>query len=77
MGHRLEFRARGGLTLALSEDVMYRNDVFDPRYLNPAFIYHNLNNRSMFNAIAHLELDWSPAPGWKLYGQYALRNNFV
>jgi len=72
MGHRLEFRARGSLTLALSEDVMYRNDVFDPRYLNPAFIYHNLNNRSMFNAIAHLELDWSPAPGWKLYGQYAL-----
>lgn len=72
MAHRLEFRARGSLTLALSEDVMYRNDVFDPRYLNPAFIYHNLNNRSMFNAIAHLELDWAPAPGWKLYAQYAL-----
>lgn len=72
LGHRLEFRALDSLTLALSEDVMYRNDVFDPRYLNPAFIYHNLNNRSMFNAIAHLELDWAPAPGWKLYAQYAL-----
>lgn len=72
MAHRLEFRLLKSLTFAVSEDIMYQNDVFNPRYLNPAFIYHNLNNRSMFNAIAHAELDFSPVRGLKLYGQFVL-----
>lgn len=72
MAHRLEFRVLERLTLALSEDVMYRNDVFDARYLNPAFIYHNLNNRAMFNAIAHAELDFAAGAGFNLYAQYVL-----
>jgi hypothetical protein len=72
MAHRLEFRILDKLTFALSENVMYQNDVFDLRYLNPAFIYHNLNNRSMFNAIAHVELDYSFAKGFNAYAQYVL-----
>jgi len=72
MAHRLEFRVLERFTAAISEDVMYRNDLFDLRYLNPAFIYHNLNDRSMFNAIAHLELDWAAGTGWNLYAQYVL-----
>ena len=72
MAHRLEFRIFRSLTFAVSEDIMYQNNVFDLRYLNPAFIYHNLNNRSMFNAIAHAELDWNFAKGLNLYGQFVM-----
>jgi hypothetical protein len=72
MAHRLEFRILKKLNFAISENVMYKNDHFDFRYLNPAFIYHNLNNRGMFNAIAHVELDFSPVKGLKLYAQGAM-----
>lgn len=72
MAHRLEFRILEGLTLAFSENVMYQNDVFDLRHFNPAYIYHNLNSRTMFNAIAHAELDVTLMRGMNLYGQYAL-----
>jgi hypothetical protein len=51
---------------------MYQNTVFDFRYLNPAFIYHNLNNSGMFNAIAHAEADFSFAKGFNLYAQFVM-----
>jgi len=72
MAHRLEFRILKGLTFAISENVMYQNTVFDLRYLNPAFIYHNLNNSGIFNAIAHAELDYSFAKGFNLYAQFVM-----
>ncbi|HWR12391.1 MAG TPA: hypothetical protein VN445_11245 [Rectinemataceae bacterium] len=72
MAHRLEFRILKGLTFAISENVMYQNTVFDFRYLNPAFIYHNLNNSGMFNAIAHAELDYSFVKGFNLYAQFVM-----
>lgn len=72
MAHRLEFRPIDRITLALSENVMYQNDVFSLRHFNPANVYHNLNNSSMFNAIAHIELDVMLIPGLNLYGQYVL-----
>lgn len=72
MAHRLEFRIFDRITFALSENIMYQNNVFDIRYLNPAFIYHNLNNRSMFNAIAHLELDVAFGNGFNAYAQYVM-----
>ena len=72
MAHRLEFRILDSLTFAISENIMYRNDVLNLRYLNPANIYHNLNSRQLFNAIAHVELDFSPIPKLNFYGQYVL-----
>jgi len=72
MAHRLEFRILDRITFAISENVMYQNDVFSFRYLNPAYIYHNINSNSMFNAIAHVELDISFAKGFNAYGQYVL-----
>ncbi len=72
MAHRLEFRILKNLTFAVSENVMYQNTVFDLRYLNPAFIYHNLNNSGMFNAIAHVEADYNFAKGFNLYAQYVM-----
>ncbi|MGH0053485.1 MAG: hypothetical protein ACQ5SW_08880 [Sphaerochaetaceae bacterium] len=72
IAHRLEFRPWQKLTIAVSEDVMYKDSVFDIRFLNPAFILHNLNERGKFNAIAHLEFAYVPKPGLRVYGQFAL-----
>jgi hypothetical protein len=70
--HRLEFRILPTLSLALSENIMYQDAYFNIRYLNPAFIYHNWYESDLFNALAHLELDFAFAPGWNLYGQATL-----
>jgi hypothetical protein len=70
--HRLEFRPFRSFSFAVSENVMYQDDVLDFRYLNPAFVYHNLNDRDRFNAIAHLEANYSPRPGLRLYTQFVL-----
>lgn len=72
LAHRLEFRPWEKLTIAVSENVMYKDDFLDVRFLNPSFIYHNLHQRSKFNAIAHAELAYVPIPGVRLYGQFAL-----
>ncbi|MDY4609645.1 MAG: capsule assembly Wzi family protein [Sphaerochaetaceae bacterium] len=72
MAHRLEFRPWDWLTFAISENVMYRAPSADFRFINPSFIFHNLNNRSMFNAIAHAELDIMLYQGLNLYGQFVL-----
>ncbi|WP_321302213.1 hypothetical protein [uncultured Sphaerochaeta sp.] len=72
LAHRLEFRPWEKLTLAVSENVMYKDDFLDVRFLNPSFIYHNLHQESKFNAIAHAELAYVPVSGVRLYGQFAL-----
>ena len=72
MAHRLEFKLTHKVTFAVSENVMYKDSQFDLRFLNPAFIYHNLNDRDKFNAIAHVELDYTPVSGIHLYAQFAL-----
>ncbi|WP_320129997.1 hypothetical protein [uncultured Sphaerochaeta sp.] len=72
MSHRLEFRPLHKITIAVSENVMYKDTVLDFRFLNPAFIYHNLNERSKFNALAHLEVSYTAMPGLNVYGQFCL-----
>ena len=72
MIHTLNFRILDKVSMTISENVMYKYSNFDPQYLNPAFIYHNLNNRGMFNALAYLDLNWTVLPGLEIYGQYAL-----
>lgn len=72
MIHTLEFRPWDWAAFKISENVMYRYPVLDLQFLNPAFIYHNLNNRGMFNALAYLEAEVQLFKGLELYGQYAL-----
>jgi hypothetical protein len=72
MIHTLEFRLWDRATLKVSENVMYRYDTLDLQFMNPAFIYHNLNNRSMFNAIAYIEANVAVFKGFQLYGQYVM-----
>lgn len=72
LAHRLEFRPWSKVSFAVSENVMYQDDKLDLRFLNPSFIFHNLNERNKFNAIAHIELAYVPFAGFRLYGQFAL-----
>ncbi|MDR2246858.1 MAG: hypothetical protein LBE17_09395 [Treponema sp.] len=67
MAHRLEFRLLPALVFAVSENIMVHPAGFSPANANPAFIYHNWYDRSHFNAIAQLELDYAPASGWRFY----------
>ena len=72
MTHRLEFRILEKVTFSISENIMYRNDLLSLQYLNPAFIFHNLNSSTMFNSIAHAEIDYTFYKGFNLYGQFAI-----
>ena len=72
MIHTLQFRICDRVSFTISENVMYKYEVFDLAFFNPAFIYHNLNNRGMFNAIAYADLNVLLFPGLELYGQYTL-----
>ena len=72
MIHTLQFRILDRISMTISENVMYKYNTFDLGFLNPAFIYHNLNNRSMFNAIAYAEANWAVVPGLEVYAQYAM-----
>ena len=75
MIHTLEFRPIDSLSILISEDLMYRldgNQAIDFSFFNPAYIYHNLNNRSIFNAIAYLEAKWTPIKNLELNTQFVL-----
>ena len=72
MIHTLQFRILDRISLTISENVMYKYKTFELLFFNPAFIYHNLNNRSMFNALAYAEVNALIFPGLEVYGQFAL-----
>lgn len=72
MIHTLDFRIANRVSFKVSENVMYKYSTFDLQFLNPAFIYHNLNNRGMFNALAYLEVNAQICKGVNVYGQFAL-----
>ncbi|MDR1867376.1 MAG: capsule assembly Wzi family protein [Treponema sp.] len=72
MLHRLEFRILPKLVFSISENIIYQDQFFNIRYLNPAFIYHNWDEKALFNAIAHIEADFAFAPRWNAYVQWVL-----
>lgn len=77
MNHRLEFRPISWLDFTLSESIMYRSGVLEIQMLNPAFIYHQLNNRDLFNSLAALEVNATPITGLDLYFQFGLDNGTI
>ena len=72
MAHRIAFRPADWISFTLSENIMYRSSVLEGQSLNPAFIFHNLNNRDMFNALAWGELSIAPFKGLEIYAQFAI-----
>lgn len=73
LAHRLDLQIKDNLRLALSENVMYLTHHFaDFQYMNPATIFHSNLNSSQFNALAHVELEYSPAARVRLYAQLGI-----
>jgi hypothetical protein len=72
MIHTLQFRVFDRVSFTISENVMYKYKVFDLYFFNPSFIYHNHNNRGMFNALAYVDLNLVIIKGLEFYGQFAL-----
>lgn len=72
MTHRLEFRPFEKFRFAISENVMYQNNIPIFLYFNPSNIYHNINMREMFNAIAHFESDIYISNNKSWYSQFVL-----
>ncbi|MCF0237543.1 MAG: hypothetical protein HUK24_02995 [Sphaerochaetaceae bacterium] len=72
MIHMFEFTPNDKFSFIISENVMSQQSKLDPLYLNPAFIYHNLNNRGMFNALLYISGNYMPINGLNLYGQFAM-----
>jgi len=72
LAHRFEFRPVSWLSWEVSENVMYEDTTFNFKYLNPAFIFHNLSNRGLFNAIADMTVQAALTPGVTAYGTIAI-----
>ena len=73
MTHRLEFRVGKWLNFAITEDIMYQHPYgFNLFYMNPSYIFHNLDNKRLFNSLASLEFDFMPFKGLNVYGQFVM-----
>ncbi len=70
--HTLQFRIANRISFTVSENVVYKYTSLDLTFFNPAFIYHNLNNRTMFNALAYIDFNALLFKGLELYGQFVL-----
>lgn len=70
--HTLQFRILDRVSLTVSENVMYKYKTLSPLYFNPSYIYHNLNNRSMFNAFLYIDVNVLLFRGLEFYGQFAM-----
>ena len=60
------------LSISVSENVMYSYSEPELHYLNPLYVFHNLNNSDTLNAIAHAEVELVPISGLRLYSQFVL-----
>ena len=74
MNHRLEYSPWDFIRIAITESIMYRGKAFEVQDFNPAFIYHQLNNRTMFNSLASIEAYVTPYKGINLYFEFGLDN---
>lgn len=74
--HRIDWRARNNLYLAVSEVVLYggSNRTFEFEYLNPFIFYHGeqQNYKSEANTIVGADFLWFPGKKWKLYGEFMM-----
>lgn len=71
-GHRIEYRVKDNLALALSEAIMFGNKYINPAELNPVFVLHNLFIPEYSNAIASIEADYTMIRGLNLYMQFVM-----
>lgn len=78
LSHRFQFTPNQKLSIALSENVMYwLNSGLEFSLLNPAYIYHSNIENNLFNAIAHVELEYTPIRGLRIYSQLGVDQGSV
>ena len=70
LSHRLQIQILKNLNLAMSENVMYwLKDGLEPLFVNPAVFFHSNVQDNLFNALAHVELEYVPIKGLRIYSQ--------
>ena len=70
LSHRLQVQILKNLNLAMSENVMYwLKDGLEPLFVNPAVFFHSNVQDNLFNALAHVELEYVPVKGLRIYSQ--------
>ena len=70
LSHRLQIQIRKNLNLAMSENVIYwLKDGLEPLFINPAVFFHSNVQDNLFNALAHVELEYVPINGLRIYSQ--------
>jgi hypothetical protein len=72
IAHRIEFSLFGRLHLAITESMMYEDDVLNLRYLNPFMIYHQYFMSARSNSFLTVEAQLSVLPTLVLYGQFGV-----
>ena len=78
LSHRVQVQILKNLSVALSENVMYwLKDGFEPLFANPSLIYHNNVEDNLFNALAHLEFEFVPLRGLRIYSQIGVDQGSV
>ena len=78
LSHRIQVQILKNLSVALSENVMYwLKGGFEPLFTNPALIYHNNVEDNLFNALAHLEFEFVPLRGLRIYSQFGVDQGSV
>ena len=70
--HRLEWGITPRINIAITEAMMYQDEVLDPRFFNPMMIYHQYFMPDRSNSFLTVELIASLCPGFSLYGQFAM-----
>ena len=78
LSHRLQIQILKNLNLAISENVMYwLKDGLEPLFVNPAVFFHSNIQDNLFNALAHVELEYVPMKGLRLYSQLGVDQGSV
>ncbi|MDD2232982.1 MAG: capsule assembly Wzi family protein [Sphaerochaetaceae bacterium] len=72
IAHRAEFVPFSKLRISLNETIMYCDESFDIRFLNPMVIYHQYFTADLTNSIIGLDFDLNIVKGLDLYGQVAM-----
>ena len=70
--HRFEFVVFRKARISVSESIMYSDEHFDLRYINPMLVYHQFFTEKLTNSMIAIDLDWNIIKGLGLYGQLAM-----
>lgn len=73
ISHRLEWRIKDKIGMALTESIMYQNENnLDLTVLSPTAVFHNFYIRKNANSLLSFEIDYTPIENINIYGQVAI-----